>query len=61
MKSSRFPPNSRGRFCCSRRRRNYEGRVTTFLVITSIVAAMGGLLFGYDVGISGGVTSMDSL
>ncbi|CAN8264922.1 unnamed protein product [Cochlearia groenlandica] len=36
-----------------------EGRVTAFVMITCIVAAMGGLLFGYDIGISGGVTSMD--
>ncbi|KAK4479653.1 hypothetical protein RD792_015180 [Penstemon davidsonii] len=38
---------------------NYEGRVTPFVVITCIVAATGGLIFGYDIGISGGVTSMD--
>ncbi|KAK3408695.1 hypothetical protein EUGRSUZ_J00879 [Eucalyptus grandis] len=38
---------------------NYEGGVTVFVVITCVVAAMGGLLFGYDLGISGGVTSMD--
>lgn len=30
-----------------------EGRVTAFVMITCIVAAMGGLLFGYDIGISG--------
>ncbi|KAG2246792.1 hypothetical protein Bca52824_086420 [Brassica carinata] len=40
-------------------RRDYEGGVTVFVVITCMVAAMGGLLFGYDLGISGGVTSMD--
>ncbi|KAF7846975.1 hypothetical protein BT93_L3521 [Corymbia citriodora subsp. variegata] len=39
--------------------RNYEGGVTAFVVITCVVAATGGLLFGYDLGISGGVTSMD--
>lgn len=38
---------------------DYEGGVTAFVVITCLVAAMGGLLFGYDLGISGGVTSMD--
>ncbi|PKI72993.1 hypothetical protein CRG98_006596 [Punica granatum] len=38
---------------------NYNGGLTAFVVITCIVAAMGGLLFGYDIGISGGVTSMD--
>ncbi|CAA7036457.1 unnamed protein product [Microthlaspi erraticum] len=39
--------------------RSYEGGVTPFVIITCVVAAMGGLLFGYDLGISGGVTSMD--
>lgn len=39
--------------------KNYEARVTAFVVITCIVAATGGLMFGYDIGISGGVTSMD--
>ncbi|PKI78096.1 hypothetical protein CRG98_001546 [Punica granatum] len=38
---------------------NYNGGITAFVVITCIVAATGGLLFGYDIGISGGVTSMD--
>ncbi|XP_010522016.1 PREDICTED: sugar transport protein 11-like isoform X2 [Tarenaya hassleriana] len=38
---------------------DYEGRVTAFVIITCVVAAMGGLLFGYDIGISGGVTSME--
>ncbi|KAF2546269.1 hypothetical protein F2Q70_00022065 [Brassica cretica] len=38
---------------------SYEGGVTGFVIITCIVAAMGGLLFGYDLGISGGVTSME--
>ncbi|EPS73973.1 hypothetical protein M569_00781 [Genlisea aurea] len=37
----------------------YEGHVTGFVIITCIVAASGGLIFGYDIGISGGVTSMD--
>ncbi|XP_060196115.1 sugar transport protein 10-like [Lycium barbarum] len=37
----------------------YEGKVTTFVIMTCLVAATGGLLFGYDIGISGGVTSMD--
>ncbi|XP_028804328.1 sugar transport protein 10-like [Neltuma alba] len=39
--------------------RHYEGRVTAFVLVTCFVAAMGGLLFGYDLGITGGVTSMD--
>ncbi|XP_027151987.1 sugar transport protein 10-like [Coffea eugenioides] len=38
---------------------NYEGKVTCFVIMTCLVAASGGLLFGYDIGISGGVTSMD--
>nr|AAC61852.1 putative monosaccharide transporter 1 [Petunia x hybrida] len=38
---------------------DYEGKVTTFGIMTCLVAATGGLLFGYDIGISGGVTSMD--
>ncbi|KAH7569789.1 hypothetical protein ACOSP7_017617 [Xanthoceras sorbifolium] len=39
--------------------RQYDGSVTGFVVITCLVAAMGGLIFGYDIGISGGVTSME--
>jgi len=31
----------------------YEGRVTVYVVFACIVAASGGLLFGYDIGISG--------
>lgn len=33
--------------------RKYEGGVTAFVVIACLVAAMGGLMFGYDIGISG--------
>lgn len=33
--------------------RSYEGRVTSFVVCTCLIAATGGLLFGYDLGISG--------
>ncbi|KAL0427484.1 UNVERIFIED_CONTAM: Sugar transport protein 7 [Sesamum latifolium] len=40
------------------RSEQYQGRVTPYVIITCIVAAVGGSLFGYDVGISGGVTSM---
>ncbi|PKA46444.1 Hexose carrier protein HEX6 [Apostasia shenzhenica] len=36
------------------------GRVTTFVILSSIMAASGGILFGYDIGISGGVTTMGS-
>ncbi|XP_047061632.1 hexose carrier protein HEX6-like [Lolium rigidum] len=38
----------------------YNGRVTSFVVLSCIVAGSGGILFGYDLGISGGVTSMES-
>ncbi|GLJ29877.1 hypothetical protein SUGI_0590580 [Cryptomeria japonica] len=37
----------------------YEGRITSYVVLACIVAATGGSLFGYDLGVSGGVTSMD--
>ncbi|KAJ4708499.1 Sugar transport protein [Melia azedarach] len=37
----------------------YEYRITSYFVVACIVAAMGGSLFGYDLGVSGGVTSMD--
>ncbi|KDO49974.1 hypothetical protein CISIN_1g047673mg [Citrus sinensis] len=33
--------------------------MTVFVVLSCIVAASGGLIFGYDIGISGGVTSME--
>ncbi|XP_015874472.3 sugar transport protein 10 [Ziziphus jujuba] len=39
---------------------NYNGGVTAFVVFACVVAAMGGLIYGYDLGISGGVTSMQS-
>ncbi|KAG0481500.1 hypothetical protein HPP92_012358 [Vanilla planifolia] len=38
----------------------YPGNITMFVFLTCFVAATGGLIFGYDIGISGGVTSMDS-
>nr|GEU61396.1 sugar transport protein 8-like [Tanacetum cinerariifolium] len=34
-------------------------KLTVQVVVCSIIAAFGGLMFGYDIGISGGVTSMD--
>lgn len=36
-----------------------EGRMTIYVIICAVIAAFGGLMFGYDIGISGGVTSMD--
>lgn len=37
----------------------YEYKITSYFLIACMVAAMGGSLFGYDLGVSGGVTSMD--
>ncbi|KAK7331023.1 hypothetical protein VNO77_25232 [Canavalia gladiata] len=37
----------------------YEHRFTHYLAFTCFVGALGGSLFGYDLGVSGGVTSMD--
>eukprot|EP00250_Pteridium_aquilinum_P028921 c38102_g1_i1 orf=85-1611(+) len=37
-----------------------EGRVTVYVILSSIVAASVGLSVGYNIGISGGVASMDS-
>ncbi|PNX85833.1 sugar transport protein 7-like [Trifolium pratense] len=31
----------------------YKGRVTPYVIVACIVAATGGSLFGYDIGISG--------
>lgn len=39
--------------------KRYSGKVTMFVLGTCMVAATGGLIFGYDIGVSGGVTSMD--
>ncbi|VAH84860.1 unnamed protein product [Triticum turgidum subsp. durum] len=39
--------------------KSYPGKLTLYVVFTCIVASTGGLIFGYDIGISGGVTSMD--
>ncbi|THU55635.1 hypothetical protein C4D60_Mb11t08640 [Musa balbisiana] len=39
--------------------KEFEGKITIYVVICGVIAATGGLMFGYDIGISGGVTSMD--
>lgn len=31
----------------------YRGRMTSFVVVSCMVAAVGGALFGYDIGVSG--------
>lgn len=36
----------------------YSGRVTPFVVLTCVVAGSGGILFGYDLGISGNLSSL---
>ncbi|XP_027067980.1 sugar carrier protein A-like isoform X1 [Coffea arabica] len=41
------------------RAEEYQGRVTPYVIIACLVAAIGGSIFGYDLGISGGVASMD--
>ncbi|KAK1326957.1 Sugar transport protein 1 [Acorus calamus] len=38
--------------------KTYPGKMTLYVFLTCLVAATGGLIFGYDIGISGGVTSM---
>lgn len=37
---------------------NYPGKLTLYVLVTCVIAGMGGLIFGYDIGISGGVTTM---
>ncbi|KAK3190019.1 hypothetical protein Dsin_029580 [Dipteronia sinensis] len=38
---------------------NFKSKITVYVVICWILAAFGGFMFGYDIGISGGVTAMD--
>lgn len=33
--------------------KEYPGNLTMHVIVTCVVAAMGGLIFGYDIGISG--------
>ncbi|TVU40040.1 hypothetical protein EJB05_13486, partial [Eragrostis curvula] len=40
--------------------RDYGGRVTFSVVMTCLMAASCGIIYGYDNGISGGVTQMES-
>lgn len=37
----------------------YESKTTVYVIITALVAASGGLMFGYDNGVAGGVSNMD--
>ncbi|XP_038904141.1 sugar transport protein 13-like [Benincasa hispida] len=38
----------------------FEAKITPVVIVSCIMAATGGLMFGYDIGVSGGVTSMPS-
>ncbi|KQJ87983.1 hexose carrier protein HEX6 [Brachypodium distachyon] len=40
-------------------RHQYAGRVTAFVALSCLTAAVGGAIFGYDIGTAGGVSSMD--
>ncbi|KAF0920868.1 hypothetical protein E2562_037528 [Oryza meyeriana var. granulata] len=40
--------------------KHYPGKMTAYVFLACLVASSGGLIFGYDIGISGGVTSMDT-
>ncbi|PWA82123.1 hypothetical protein CTI12_AA177480 [Artemisia annua] len=35
------------------RAQQYQGKVTTYVIIACVFAAIGGSIFGYDIGISG--------
>ncbi|KAI5649109.1 hypothetical protein M9H77_35114 [Catharanthus roseus] len=37
----------------------YKSKITAYVFLSWILAAFGGLMFGYDIGISGGVSGMD--
>ena len=41
--------------------KEYPGNLTPFVTITCIIAAMGGLIFGYDIGISGNISKIKNL
>uniref|UniRef100_A0ACD5UC31 Uncharacterized protein n=1 Tax=Avena sativa TaxID=4498 RepID=A0ACD5UC31_AVESA len=52
---------SRGGFAAADRAHGYGGgSVTISVVVTCLMAASCGLIFGYDIGVSGGVTQMQS-
>ncbi|KAI4369632.1 hypothetical protein MLD38_018054 [Melastoma candidum] len=38
---------------------DFQWNITFYIIVCWILAAFGGLMFGYDIGVSGGVTGMD--
>ncbi|KAI6683693.1 hypothetical protein NL676_029606 [Syzygium grande] len=38
---------------------DFDGEITFYVIVCVFLTAFGGLMFGYDLGISGGVTAMD--
>eukprot|EP00249_Psilotum_nudum_P003323 c16718_g2_i1 orf=1-915(-) len=43
----------------SKRADEYAGRITSYVIVSCIVASSGGLMYGYNIAVSGGVASMD--
>ena len=39
------------------RAKDYNGKVTWYVILVALIASSGGLLFGYDLGVTGGVES----
>ncbi|KAI4323730.1 hypothetical protein L6164_023313 [Bauhinia variegata] len=48
-----------GGFAITGQSGDYNGKITVFVILSCMMAGMGGVIFGYDIGISGGVTSME--
>ena len=42
----------------TRKDEHYNGKMTLLVVLSCMVAAMGGIIYGYDIGISGQSTSL---
>ena len=53
MAGGGFTNPSHGGGGTSAKVRQYPGKATSFVIISCIMAASGGLIFGYDIGISG--------
>ncbi|KAL3651593.1 Transcription factor stp1 [Castilleja foliolosa] len=51
------------RGCCigpgSGPEKKYSGKLTIYVMVASVIALMNGFIYGLDIGLSGGVTSMD--